>query len=277
MSDFTQMLSVYNDETKAVLNKIRDELNADNVFSKLEADYNVYDLLTFNEFNIQDRLERISFHMKDFRLKFLQEQAKLSQVEDHLAKVTADKYIALKEGSVTLTKTEIEQFRLLLIDKWAELLGDVSSIESEALRKSRADATGDLSSMPIHMADIGTDNYEQEFSLNLLDSERKLLKEINDALDRTVNKVYGVCEGTDNWISRQRLEAKPWARYCIEYAQMIESDFIDKVDQLSEGLFIFTGKSHHHGCTQRRLGHFSPDIFKYTKQRILFVFTPHAP
>jgi hypothetical protein len=78
----------------------------------METDYNVYDLLTFNEFNIQDRLERLSFHMKDFRLKFLQEQGKLNSVEDRLAQVVGDKYIALKNGEVTLSKTEIEKYYL---------------------------------------------------------------------------------------------------------------------------------------------------------------------
>jgi hypothetical protein len=112
MTDTTQLLSVYSEETKAVLTKIREELNEDSIFSKMEADYNVYDLLTFNEFNIQDRLERLSFHMKDFRLKFLQEQGKLNAVEDRLAQVVGDKYIALKNGEVALTKTEIERYYL---------------------------------------------------------------------------------------------------------------------------------------------------------------------
>jgi len=112
MTDYNQLLSVYNEETRAVLNKVREELNSDSIFRKLEEDYNVYDLLTFNEFNIQDRLERLSFHMKDFRLKYLQEQSKLSTVEDHLNKVVGDKYISLKEGAVTLTKTEIERYYL---------------------------------------------------------------------------------------------------------------------------------------------------------------------
>ena len=112
MTDYSQLLSVYSEETKAVLNKVREELNSDSVFKKLEEEYNVYDLLTFNEFNIQDRLERLSFHMKDFRLKYLQEHSKLASVEDRLNKVIGDKYISLKEGAVTLTKTEIERYYL---------------------------------------------------------------------------------------------------------------------------------------------------------------------
>lgn len=122
----------------------------------------------------------------------------------------------------SLTAKEIEHFKMLLLDKRRELIGDVSHIESEALKKSRLEAGGDLSSMPIHMADMGTDNFEQEFSLGLMDSERKLLHEINCALQRIFDGVYGLCEGTSKEISKPRLEAKPWARYCIEYATMIE-------------------------------------------------------
>ncbi|MBW8034558.1 MAG: hypothetical protein FVQ79_02525 [Planctomycetes bacterium] len=84
------------------------------------------------------------------------------------------------------------------------------------------DDAGDLSSMPIHMADMGTDNFEQEFALGLMDSERKLLEEINDALGRIVDGVYGICSGTGKDIRKARLEANPWARYCIEYATMVE-------------------------------------------------------
>jgi len=102
-------------------------------------------------------------------------------------------------------------------------MGDVSEMEDEALKKQRLAASGDLSSMPIHMADLGTDNYEQEFSLGLMDSERKMMKEIDDAMERIQNGVYGICESTGKPISKDRLEAKPWARYCVEYARRIEN------------------------------------------------------
>jgi DnaK suppressor protein len=125
-----------------------------------------------------------------------------------------------------LTGQDLSHFKLLLLEKRAEIIGDVSSMENEALKKSRLDAAGDLSSMPIHMADIGTDNYEQEFALGLLDSERKLLREINDALQRIEDGTYGTCEGTGEQIPRARLEASPWARYCVAYARLIEQGLI---------------------------------------------------
>lgn len=121
-----------------------------------------------------------------------------------------------------LTAADIEHFRQMLLEKRKEILKNVNEIEDEALKKSRQDATGDLSSMPIHMADLGTDNYEQEFALGLMDSERNLIKEIDDALERIEQGTYGICECTGKQITKARLEAQPWARYCVEYARTLE-------------------------------------------------------
>ena len=125
-----------------------------------------------------------------------------------------------------LTRTEIKKFRAMLMEKLYELTGDVTHIETGALRTSRLDAAGDLSSMPIHMADMGTDNFEQEFALGLMDSERKMLREIYSALERMDEGTYGICEGTGKAIKKARLEACPWSRYCIEYATMVEKGLV---------------------------------------------------
>jgi len=135
-----------------------------------------------------------------------------------------------------LTAEEIKHFRELLAEKRQEIIGDVNHIEDEALKKSRLDASGDLSSMPIHMADIGTDNYEQEFSLNLLDSERKILQEINQALNRMEDETYGICEATGRGISKARLEARPWARYCMAYAKIVEKGIIKEGEPVPDGV-----------------------------------------
>lgn len=133
-----------------------------------------------------------------------------------------------------LTAKQIEHFRVMLLGKCKEIIGDVDSMENGVLRKSRLDAAGDLSNMPIHMADIGTDNYEQEFALGLLDSERKLLSEINDALGRIEKGRYGICEGTGKPIPKARLEATPWARYCVEYARMVEQGLVSAPEAAEE-------------------------------------------
>ncbi|MBN1804251.1 MAG: TraR/DksA C4-type zinc finger protein [Sedimentisphaerales bacterium] len=128
----------------------------------------------------------------------------------------------------SLTSTNMKHFKQMLLEKRREILNNVNEIEGEALKKSRMDASGDLSSMPIHMADIGTDNYEQEFALGLMDSERKLLREIDEALERIDKKTYGVCEGTGKPIPKARLEAQPWAKYCVEYARMLEQGLAEQ-------------------------------------------------
>jgi len=121
-----------------------------------------------------------------------------------------------------LSPEKLDQFKELLLVKRRELAGTVNQLRDEALHKSRQDAAGDLSSMPIHMADLGSDNWEQEFTLGLVASENELLREIDDALQRIEDRTYGICLATNKPIQRTRLRAKPWAKYCIEYARELE-------------------------------------------------------
>jgi len=121
-----------------------------------------------------------------------------------------------------LSAAELEQFKEMLLEKRRQLAGDVDSMANEALGKNRSTAAGDLSMMPIHMADIGTDNYEQEFTIGLMEGEQETLKEIDAALLRIKNGTYGVCEATHKQILKQRLRAKPWARFCIKHKRSEE-------------------------------------------------------
>jgi len=138
--DYSELLRGYNTETKSVIEKIRDELNEDVLFGKLEEQYNVYDILMFNEFTIKERLERNAFHYKDFRLKYLQEMAKYEQVKEHLEKKIGEKYQILKEGSVKLTKTEIEKYYL---PKDEELLKLKSLVRKQEIRANYFQAVCD--------------------------------------------------------------------------------------------------------------------------------------
>ena len=122
-----------------------------------------------------------------------------------------------------LTKAERNKFQVMLLEKRRALLGDMNGIEAEAFG---GNGSGDLSSMPTHPADIGTDNFEHEFSLGLLESERTLLAEIDNALARIDRGTYGICEGTGKPIGKARLNARPWSEYCIEYARMVEQGLV---------------------------------------------------
>lgn len=120
-----------------------------------------------------------------------------------------------------LTAKELRQFKTLLLEKRAELVGDVRLLADEALN-NKTDGHGEHATMPIHMADLGSDNWEQEFTLGLLANEQAVVREIDEALERIRDKTYGVCLATRQPISKGRLLAKPWAKYCIEYARARE-------------------------------------------------------
>jgi RNA polymerase-binding transcription factor DksA len=76
--------------------------------------------------------------------------------------------------------------------------------------------------VPVHPADLGTDNDEEEVALDLLENEEQILVEINDALGRIEQGTFGRCENCQQEISRERLDALPYARYCIRCAQKLQ-------------------------------------------------------
>jgi len=121
-----------------------------------------------------------------------------------------------------LNAAELEEFREMLLEKRRELIGDVANLEDGAIRSGGAHNTSGLSSMPIHMADLGSDTWEQELTLGLIENERGLLREIDEALERIKDRTYGMCLATGKPITKARLRAKPWAKYCIEYARKRE-------------------------------------------------------
>ena len=149
-------------------------------------------------------------------------------------RISREKVSSTRVKKSRLTAGDIKRFKQILLEKRQEIIGNVNEMQDEALKKPRLDASGDLSSMPIHMADIATDNYEQEFALELMDSERKLLKGIDDALDRIERGTYGICEATGRPIAKARLEAEPWARYCVKYAQMLEQGLITEQQEYKD-------------------------------------------
>lgn len=149
--------------------------------------------------------------------------AKEAPAKSHAARKAAPKRLTKSP----LTKPRLKQFRELLLAKRRDLLGDMNGIQAEVV----ANNGSDLSNVPTHPADIGTDNFEQEFTLGLLESERTLLAEIEEALKRVKEGTYGVCVGTGQAIGIARLKARPWAKYSIEYARMMEQGLVSPLDE----------------------------------------------
>ncbi len=118
-----------------------------------------------------------------------------------------------------MKKPEFAAYKEQLLTLRARLRGDVSKMADAALKKSRSEANGDLSSMPIHMADVGSDNFEQEFTLSLMENDGGTLTQIETALERIEEGTYGQCEECGVKIPKSRLNAIPFATLCIHCAE----------------------------------------------------------
>jgi len=106
---------------------------------------------------------------------------------------------------------DLEAYRQQLLQMRERLNGDVSHLADEALRATGGEASGSLSNAPLHPADLGTDNYEQELSLGLLQNQEQTPGEIAEALERMQKGSYGECEECRGPIPRPRLQALPAA------------------------------------------------------------------
>ena len=113
-----------------------------------------------------------------------------------------------------LSKSELKEFKTLLLARKAVLQGDVKTLEDEACKKG-TDAAGDLSTLPQHLADLGTDSHEQDISLGLMENETDELHEIQEAFERIKDGSFGLCESCRKKIPKERLKAIPYARLCV--------------------------------------------------------------
>lgn len=113
-------------------------------------------------------------------------------------------------------KKTTQFYKNILLEKREELLGDISHIAKETLKESQKDASGDISGYTFHMADVATDNYDREFSLGLASKERGVLFEINHALQKIQDGLFGFCEICKKSISKVRLRAVPYATLCLK-------------------------------------------------------------
>lgn len=113
-------------------------------------------------------------------------------------------------------KTQLKDIKKEIMKEREQLLDQITSIKGETLSKSQKDASGDLSGYTLHMADMATDMYNREFSLEVAEGERERLLNLEEALKRIDEGSYGRCDLCGGAISKPRLKALPQAKYCIK-------------------------------------------------------------
>ena len=121
-----------------------------------------------------------------------------------------------------MKKEDLKSYKQRLLLIRTRLRGDVNNMANAALYKTRSESAGDLSSMPIHMADIGSDNFEQEFTLSLMENEGETLELVEGAIERIEEGVYGACQECGGRIPKTRLNAIPFTPYCVKCASKLE-------------------------------------------------------
>ena len=128
---------------------------------------------------------------------------------------------------MALSKIELAQFRKQLLSISARLRGDVDNLADGAFGREEESRT------PTHPAELGSDNYEQDFALDLIHNEQETLKEISSALKRIEDESFGLCEvcteegktGRKALIPKTRLKAIPWARNCVGCERKREAQY----------------------------------------------------
>jgi len=121
-----------------------------------------------------------------------------------------------------IKKPEINVYRERLLAMLRRLGRDEAQLRDEALQAMGGEASGSLSDVPLHLADLGSHAFEQELTLDLLENEEQLVVEINTALERINQGVFGRCEACRQEIPRGRLQTLPYARYCIACARKLQ-------------------------------------------------------
>jgi len=122
-----------------------------------------------------------------------------------------------------MTKAERERYRSRLKELARRMNGDVDTLREEAMQ-SQGEASGNLSNAPMHLADLGTETFQQELSLSLLEGKTGLLTDVSDALQRLDDGTFGVCENCQQPISKERLDTLPYTRHCIACASRLDRD-----------------------------------------------------
>ncbi len=117
-----------------------------------------------------------------------------------------------------MPKPDFTLHRERLLALRARLQGDITQMEDNALNKGHNTTT----SMPNHMAELGSGNFDQELTLSLLGTENDALDQIEAAIERIEDGSYGQCEECGGKIPKPRLEAIPYTALCVKCASQQE-------------------------------------------------------
>ena len=119
-----------------------------------------------------------------------------------------------------MNKRTLEQYRKKLLEKQKELMASYMMNKNYGRAESAEQGTRDI-------ADRASSAYTKEFMYSLSNTDRKTLQLIQEALQRIDAKTFGVCVECEDTVLKKRLDAVPWAPYCISCQEREEKGLLD--------------------------------------------------
>jgi DnaK suppressor protein len=120
-------------------------------------------------------------------------------------------------------KTKFETYRKILEKKADEVRRSMSA--------QRAAQVITRQEHPHDEGDLSQQSHEEWIFLNRNILDLKLLREVQDALLRINQGTYGICHECEEPISAKRLDAVPWAKYCISCQERLASGTLAEEDE----------------------------------------------
>lgn len=117
-----------------------------------------------------------------------------------------------------LTASRIDDYRQRLVTLMRRIKDDLHMLRAEALESAGGEASGGISNVPLHPADLSGRQFEQEVNLGLVVNEEQIFAEADAALTRIEEAAFGVCESCHCDIDTERLDAVPYTRFCVSCA-----------------------------------------------------------
>ena len=114
-----------------------------------------------------------------------------------------------------MTASQTRKYRAQLEQLAGRVRETAAGLEESVRTPTSGESAGGLSNVPMHLGDVGSEVYNQELSATLLENEDHIRGEVDAALGRLDAGTFGTCERCQQAIAAERLEALPYARFCV--------------------------------------------------------------
>ena len=122
-----------------------------------------------------------------------------------------------------MTQKQLQDYRQRLLDIVQRLRGEVRAIRDGALEAGRSHASvGNIDAVPGDLADMSIEQMRQDTEIALHATERQILNEADEALERIKHGTYGNCQECGRRIATERLDVIPYTPYCVDCARKLE-------------------------------------------------------